>query len=189
MSPDETPAGVIAEFDGDEALVAALRAAKAEGWVRMEAFGPFPVAEAEALLGARGWPVAAIALGAGLFGGALQYGMQYWMNVVDYPLNIGGRPPHALPAFLPATLIVGILWSAAATLIGMLALNRLPRLHHPVFAVPGFDRASQDRFFLMLHAEDPRFAPDAATRFLRTLSPLRITAVPRGEAAAEGPRT
>jgi hypothetical protein len=171
-------AGVIAEFGRAEDLVAALRAARAAGWRALDAFSPYPVPEAAELLGARGNRVAWIAIGAGLFGAALAYGTQWWLSVHGYPINVGGRPLHAWPPFLPATTIVAILWSAAASLLGMLALNRLPRLHHPVFAAPGFRRASEDRFFLLLSAEDPRFGTEAATHFLEGLHPLRVAEVP-----------
>jgi hypothetical protein len=173
--------GVMAEFGSAEDLVAALRAARDAGWRELDAFAPYPVPEAAELLGARGIRVAWIAIGAGLFGAALAYGTQWWLSVQDYPLNVGGRPLHAWPAFLPATTIVAILWAAAASLLGMLALNRLPRLHHPVFAVSGFWRASEDRFFLLLRiteAADSRFGTAAAARFLQGLRPLRVTEVP-----------
>ncbi len=175
MSP---PQGVIAEFDSHAALVAALRAAREADWRRMDAFAPHPVPEAAALLGARAAPVAWIAIGAGLFGAVLAYGTQWWLSVHDYPINVGGRPLHAWPAFLPATTIVAILWSAAASLIGMLVLNRLPRLSHPVFAAPGFLRASEDRFFLLISAEDPRFGAEAATRFLHAAGARRVVELP-----------
>lgn len=175
---DASPAGVIAEFATAEAMVAALRAARAAGWRKMDAYAPYPVPEAAELLGAHGAPVGWIAIGMGLFGAVLAYATQWWLSVHDYPINVGGRPLHALPAFLPATTIVAILWAAAGTLIGLLVMNRLPRLNHPVFAVPGFRRASEDRFFLCLFAADPRFDPAEAARFLQGLGPLRVAAVP-----------
>lgn len=172
--------GVMAEFATDEALVAALRAARQAGWQRLDAFAPFPMAGAAELLGATGKHVAWIAIGAGLVGAVIAYGTQWWLSVHDYPINVGGRPLHAWPAFLPATTIVAILWAAAAALVGMLLLNRLPRLSHPVFAAPGFARASEDRFFLLILADDPRFGAEAATRFLASLDPLRVAEVPAG---------
>ena len=178
MSQDARPAGLMAEFDRAECMVEALRAAREAGWRRLDAYAPYPVPEASDLLGARSWPVAAIAVGAGLLGGALQYGSQWYLSVVDYPINVGGRPLHSWPVFLPATYIVAVLWAAAATLLGMLALNRLPRLHHPVFAAPGFGRASEDRFFVCLFASDPLFDPARAEGFLRGFSPLRVSPVP-----------
>lgn len=175
------PHGVLAEFADADALLAAMRAAHAAGWRDMEAFAPYPVPEAATLLGAREAPVAWIAMGAGLLGAVLAYGTQWWLSVHAYPINVGGRPLHAWPAFLPATTIVAILWSAAAALLGMLLLNRLPRLHHPVFAAPGFGRASEDRFFLLLRATDPRFGDAAAAaRELAARDPLRVTTVPAG---------
>jgi hypothetical protein len=170
--------GVMAEYDRDEALLDALRAARAAGWRRLDAFAPHPMAAAAELLGARGNRVAWIAIGAGLAGAAIAYGAQWWLSVHDYPINVGGRPLHAWPAFLPATTIVAILWAAAASLLGMLALNRLPRLSHPVFAAPGFLRASEDRYFLLILAGDPRFGAATATRFLQGTGALRVVEVP-----------
>jgi hypothetical protein len=104
-------------------------------------------------------------------------GTQWYLSVHDYPLNVGGRPPQAWPVFLPAAYIVGVLWAAAAALLGMLWLNGLPRLHHPVFFARSIHRASQDRYFLHLLAEDPLFEPQAALVFLHSLSPLRASLV------------
>jgi hypothetical protein len=170
--------GVMAEFADDAALIAALRAARAAGWRRMDAFAPYPVAEAASLLGAKGGRVAWIAIGAGLLGASIAYAVQWWLSVHVYPINVGGRPLHAWPAFLPATTIVAILWAAAAALTGTLLLNRLPRLSHPVFAAPGFGRASEDRFFLLILAADPRFGAEAASGFLAAQRPLRVLEVP-----------
>lgn len=176
MSPPP-PSGAIAEFAAAEALVAAVRAARAAGWSRLDAHAPHPVPAAAEALGVRAAPVAWIAAGAGLFGAATAYGTEWYLSVHDYPLNVGGRPMDAWPVFLPAAYIVGVLWAAAAALLGMLRLNRLPRLHHPVFHARGFHRASQDRYFLHLLAEDPLFAPATALDFLRGLGPLRVSLV------------
>jgi hypothetical protein len=171
--------GVIAEFADPETLTRAVRAARAAGYTRLDAFAPFPVQDIADELGIRAWSIPWIAAIAGLAGGAIQYYSQYWMNAVDYPLNVGGRPLDSWPAFIPATLIVAILWAGAATLLGLLVILRLPRLHHPVFEVEGFARASEDRFFLCILAEDPRFAPEAATGFLATLGSTAVREVPR----------
>jgi hypothetical protein len=169
--------GVIAEFRDAPALVAALRAAKQAGFARMDAFAPFPVPEAAEILGDNGARVAWIAIGAGLFGAALAYSTQWWLSVHLYPLDVGGRPLHAWPAFLPATTIVAILWAAAAALVGMLVLNRLPRLSHPVFAVPSFDHASEDAFFLLIESDGPRFDARDAARFLSRQGARRVEEV------------
>ena len=94
-----------------------------------------------------------------------------------YPVNVGGRPLNAWPAFMHTTYLVAILWACAAALVGMLALNGLPRLNHPAFLARGFERAGRDRFFLFLSAEDPLYDAEAAARFLEGLSPLRVSEV------------
>jgi hypothetical protein len=170
--------GMIAEFAAPEALIAAVSAAKGAGYTRLEAFSPFPLQEVAGALRVRPSIIPWIAAITGMIGAAIQYGSQYWMNAVDYPLNVGGRPLHAWPAFIPSTLIVGILWAGAATLLSMLLIIRLPRLHHPVFAVPGFERASEDRFFLLILGEDPLFDADRAGSFLQGLAPLSVGEVP-----------
>ena len=158
--------GVIAEFEQPEALARAVVAAKSAGFTRLDAFSPFPLREVAEELGVRPSAVPWIAFTAGIVGALVQYATQYGLNVVDYPLNVGGRPLHSWPAFIPATLIVAILWTGVATLLSMLFILRLPRLHHPVFDVKGFERASEDRFFLLILAEDPRFDPVRARNLL-----------------------
>lgn len=168
----------MAEFKNPDALMDAVRAAKRAGYTRLDAFSPFPLADIAKELDVRTTAIPWLALVAGLVGGAVQYGSQYWMNVVDYPLNVGGRPLNSWPAFIPASLIVAILWAGFATLIGLLLILRLPRLHHPVFAVPGFERASEDRFFLCILQDDPIFDSEAIREFFGVLSPMAVREVP-----------
>jgi hypothetical protein len=170
--------GLLAQFETPDAVDQAVRRARAAGYTRIGTYSPFPLSETHEVLGREGIPVAVIAIAAGIFGACLQYFSQYWMNVLDYPLNVGGRPLHSWPAFIPPTVIVGLLWAAAAALIGMLALCRLPRLHHPLFAVPGFERASVDRFFLCIRADDQRFDEAATREFLDALAPVTVQEVP-----------
>jgi hypothetical protein len=174
----QRPFGIMAEFKTPEALMEAVRAAKRAGYTRLDAFSPFPLSDLAKELGVRTSAIPWIALIAGLTGAVIQYASQYWMNAIDYPLNVGGRPLHSWPAFIPASLIVAILWAGAATLIGLLLILRLPRLHHPVFAVPGFERASEDRFFLCILQDDPNFDSTAIREFLGALSPLAVREVP-----------
>jgi len=170
--------GIMAEFRTPEALMDAVRAAKRAGFTKLDAFSPFPLADLAEELDCRTSAIPWIALVAALFGAGIQYGSQYWMNAVDYPLNVGGRPLHSWPTFIPSTLIVAILWAGAATLLGLLLILRLPRLHHPVFSVPGFERASEDRFFLCILSGDPLFEASAARSFLEALSPEAVQEVP-----------
>lgn len=170
--------GVMAEFAEADALHEAVVAARRDGYTRLDAFSPFPLPQVATELGVRPNALPWIAFTTGIVGAAIQYGAQYWLNVVDYPLNVGGRPLHAWPTFIPATLLVAILWTGVATLLGMLFILRLPRLHHPVFAVSGFERASEDRFFLLILAEDPRFDPETAQGFLSGLGARAVREVP-----------
>jgi hypothetical protein len=172
------PHGIMAEFSGPEALAGAIRAARTAGYTCLEAFSPFPLRDLARDLGYRPSAIAWIAAGAGLAGALIQYLIQYWMNAVDYPLNVGGRPLDSWPAFIPSVLIVAILWAGGAALLGMLALLRLPRLHHPVFGVAGFERASEDRFFLCIRSDDPLFDPGEARKLLEGLSPDAVREVP-----------
>jgi len=171
--------GLMAEFDRPEALIHGVKTARHAGYTRLEAFGPFPLPEVAEALGVRSGILAWIALAAGIAGAAVQYGSQYWMNAVDYPLNVGGRPLHSWPAYVPATVIVAILWAGAATMLALLLILRLPRLHHPVFEAPGFARASEDRFFLCILGDDPKFDRTDTATFLEALVPLRVSEAPK----------
>lgn len=171
--------GVAAEFDRPEAVAEAVRSLKARGYTRIDVYSPFPLADVAEQLDVRTGAIPWIVLIAGIAGALVQYGAQYWMNVIDYPLNVGGRPLHSWPAFLPTALIVAVLWAGVAALLGLLIILRLPRLHHPMFAVPAFARASQDRFFLCLSANDPRFDGAEIHRLLLALGPVAVYEVPR----------
>ena len=113
----------------------------------------------------------------GLTGTAAGYGLQYWASVMAYPLNIGGRPFHSMPAFIIPAYETTILFAAFAAVIGMIMLNGLPQPYHPVFNVPQFAAASSDRFFLLIEARDPKFELAGARRFLEGLKPLGVTDV------------
>jgi hypothetical protein len=170
--------GLAAEFRDADALRAAVARAKAAGYARLEAFGPYPLADVAEALGAEPARVPVIAVLSGLVGAALTYTAQVWLNAVDYPLNVGGRPLHAWPAFLPATFFVAMLWTGAAALLGFLVSCRLPRLNHAMFAVAGFERATEDRFFLLVGADDPRFDEGRTAEELGALGPLAVRIVP-----------
>jgi hypothetical protein len=119
-----------------------------------------------------------IVLGGGLFGLAAGWALQYWTSVVDYPLNIGGRPHNAWPAFVIPAFETTVLFAALAAVFGMLALNGFPQPYHPVFNVPRFATASRDRFFLCIEADDPKFDRERTRAFLEGLGAAAVEEVP-----------
>ena len=110
----------------------------------------------------------------GLTGAAVGFGFQLWISSAAYPLNIGGRPLNSWPAFIPATFEMTILFAALTAVIGMFALNKLPEPYHPVFNVPSFERATQDRCFLLVEAADPKYDAEATRALLESLGPEEV---------------
>ena len=171
--------GLMAEFESPEDLVEATRGAYDQGYRMMEAYTPFPVEGLAEALGFHRNRVPRIVLIGGVIGGLARF-----LHAVvlggrsHYPLNVGGRPLHSWPAFIPITFELTVLGASLAAVVGMLAMNGLPRPHHPVFNVPGFVLASNDRFFLSIQARDPRFDPATTREFLATFHPKVISVVP-----------
>ena len=169
--------GLMAEFADPAAVVAAARRVREAGYRKVDAFSPYPIEELSEALDFHKSKLPLLVLlggGAGLVGG---YALQYWISVVEYPLNIGGRPFHSWVAFIPPTFETTILLAALTAVLGMLALNGLPEPYHPVFNVPRFALASKDRFFLCIEADDPKFDHDETWRFLVSLDPRVVTDV------------
>ena len=143
----------------------------------MDAYSPFPIEELTEALGAHHSRLPLIVLIGGLCGCIGGYALQYWVATMAYPLNVGGKPLHSWPAFIPITFECTILVAALSAVFGMLALNGLPMPYHPVFNVSRFALASRNRFFLCIEATDPQFDPDETRRFLHTLGPREVTTV------------
>ncbi len=169
--------GLMAEFDTPHDLVTAARKAYQAGYRRMDGYSPFPIEELADALGFHYNRLPWLVLAGGIAGACAGYGLAYWTSVVDYPLNVGGRPFHSWPAFIPVTFETTVLFAALTAVLGMLALNRLPMPHHPVFNVPRFALASRDQFFLCIEAEDPNFDLEKTRAFLESLGPLAVTEV------------
>jgi ActD protein len=170
--------GLMAEFNTPTEVVVAARRAYSEGYRRMDAYSPFPVEGLSEAIGFHKDGVAFVCLVGGLLGSLSAYGLQAWINIVAYPLNIGGRPFHSWPSFIIVTFELTILIGGLSAGIGMLIMNGLPTPYHPVFHVPNFVHASRDRFFLCIESRDPKFDLLTTRQFLSSLNPREIAEVP-----------
>ena len=169
--------GLMAQFSDSEDLLGATRRAYAEGYRRMDAYSPFPIEGLAEALGRRGTAVPLLVLLGGMTGGLGGYFMQAYAMAVDYPLNIGGRPLHSWPAFIPITFELTVLCASLTAFFAVFVLNKLPQPYHPVFNVNEFGHASQDQFFLCVESTDPKFDPQNTRRFLESLEADVVTEV------------
>jgi hypothetical protein len=169
--------GLMAEFEDPNALVAAAHRAHHEGYTRMDAYSPLPIEELHEALGLPHTKLPLIVLIGGIVGCVGGYLLQYWASTMAYPINIGGKPLHSWPAFIPVTFECTILGAALAAVFGMLALNGLPQPYHPVFNVARFALASRNRFFLCIESRDKKFHPEHTREFLESLGPREVTTV------------
>ncbi len=179
----QTPAaplyGLMAEFTTPEQLLTAAQRSYAAGYRKLSAYSPFPIAELPAALGLRTTRLPWLALSGGILGAIVGWGLQYYAAVIDYPLNIGGRPLNSWPSFVIVAFELTILGAAGATVLGMLLRNGFPQPYHAAFNAPRFKLASQDRFFLCIEAEDSQFDLVRSRQFLEELAPLDVVAVER----------
>jgi hypothetical protein len=169
--------GWLARFDDAHALLQAVRELRALGYTRLEAYTPYPVEGLAEALGPVRNRIPLLVLLGGLCGGFGTLFLEWYASVVDYPIDVGGRPDASWPAFVPAALEMTILFAALFGIVGLFVACGLPRLNHPLFAVPGFEAASRDGFFLWLRADDPRFGATQAHADLARLAPLAIEEV------------
>ena len=170
--------GIMAEFETTKDILEAAHRAREAGYRDMDAYSPFPV---EGLSAAVGFPrtwLPVITLIGGLIGCGSGFFLQYYPNAMGFPLDIGGKPFDSWPAFIPITFELTILFAGIFSVVGMIWLNKLPTPYHPVFNVPRFELASQDRFFLCIKSKDPKFDVEGVRRFLEELGPREVNIVP-----------
>jgi hypothetical protein len=180
MASRVRPYGLVAQFNRAEALLDAARQAKEAGFRRFEAYSPFPIdGLSEAVAFDESWTPLAFLLG-GIAGALIGYFMQIYTST-DFPIDIGGRPTVAPPAFALITFELTVLFSVLSGVTTMILTNGLPRLSHPLFDVESFHLASLNKFFLVIEATDPKYAR-GARRFLEGLHPVRIDVAPLPEA-------
>jgi hypothetical protein len=170
--------GLMAEFDSAQAVVDAARRTMADGYRTIEAYTPVPIEELNDIIHKKRTILSKLVLAGGLTGMATGFALQYWASVLEYPLNVGGRPFASWPAFVVPSYELTILFSALTAAGGMLALNGLPQPYHPVFNAPRFSLASSDKFFLVVESKDPRFEMERTRGFLESLGPRGVYDVP-----------
>jgi len=169
--------GLMAEFHTAEELIEAAHQVHAAGFRHVDTYTPYPIEEIAHALDLPRSKVPLIVLGGGITGGIAGYLLQYWTSVIEYPMNIGGRPFHSWPAFIVPTFEMTILFAALSAVLGMFALNGLPQPYHPAFNVPRFALASRDRYFLVIEARDPKFNLDETRRLLLDLHASEVSEV------------
>jgi hypothetical protein len=170
--------GIMAEFEQPEQLLEAARRTYAAGYRKMDAYSPMPIdGLADAIGFTRNWVSLVVLIGglAGCIGG---FSLLWWISMIAYPHNVGGRPFNSWPAYIPVTFECTVLLAALSAVVGMLAMNKLPMPYHPVFNVAEFaKRASIDRFFLCIESDDPMFDRQKTKAFLKELNPEKVAEV------------
>lgn len=174
---ESTLFGLMAEFETPDDLLAAAKATFAAGYRKIDGYSPLPVHGLGDAIGFPRTKLPWLVFCFGILGGICGYGLCYWVSVIDYPLNIAGKPLHSGPMFIPVTFELTILFAALSSAFGMFIANGLPQPYHPVFNVESFARASQDRFFLSIEADDPQFDLDKTRNFLNGLNPHEVAEV------------
>lgn len=169
--------GLMAEFDGPNELVHAAEKAYHAGYRKMDGYSPYPIEELAEAMGVHRTILPVLVLLAGILGLIGGFGLATWTSAIDYPINVGGRPPISVPSFIPVAFETTVLLAALTAVFGMIALNGLPQPYHPVFNVPQFAHASRDSFFLCIEATDPKFDRDGTRKFLERLQPRSVAEV------------
>jgi len=168
---------LLAEFKTPEEVLAAARKTYEAGYRRIDAYSPFPIHGLAEAVGFQGGTLPKIVFAGGVFGMLGGFGLQYWVSAIELPVVIAGRPMNSWPAFIPVTFECTILVAAITAVLGMLALNGLPRPHHPIFNAPRFALASRSRFFLAIEARDPQFDREKTRQFLEGLQAREVSEV------------
>lgn len=170
--------GMLAELASADQLLDAVRRTRAAGYRQIDAYAPFPIEGLVEALGPHRDRIPLLTLIGGVLGGVGGYFMQWYSAVISLPINVGGRPLHSWPSFIPVTFELAVLGAALFAVFGMLALNRLPQLYHPLFNVQAFELASRNRFYLCVLCSDKQYDAAKVQRHLESLDPLLVQEVP-----------
>ncbi|RYG18855.1 DUF3341 domain-containing protein, partial [bacterium] len=183
------PALLLAEYDTAADVVHAAEKVRDAGYKNWDTHTPFPIHGMDKAMGLKDSILGLIVFPVGVLGTTAAFTMMHWMNGIDYPLVIGGKPagaPGTLPSMIPIMFELTVLFSAFAIVFGMFGLNKLPRHHHPIFnASDRFNRATDDKFFVSIEGEDPKFNLEKTKRLLESTHPVHIELV-NHDAAEDG---
>lgn len=168
--------GMLGEFASPEALLEAVQTLRASGYRGLEAYSPYRLSQLEAELAPGRTVIPWAVFISAVVGGTFAYGVQWWTNAVDYPLNIGSFAPDSIPPFIPITFEFTVLFAGIGTFVSILALSGLPKWWHPLFEVEGFERATIDRFFLAVDSGDPSYVAEGVRHALQAAGALRVVA-------------
>ena len=178
MNTVTTIYGLLAEFSTPEQLVSATEKVHEAGFKKMDTFCPYPIHGLGEKMGLKKPIISKLVLAAGICGALFGFFMQYYANVISYPLNIAGRPLNSWPSWVPITYELTILCAAGTATLCVVFLNGLPLPYHPCFNVPSFARASRDRFFIVIEAVDQKFDYVETRKFLEGLESDVVYDVP-----------
>jgi len=175
--PTKTLFGLGAEFPSAAALLEAAKQIYAHGFKKWDVYSPFPIHGMDQAMGFTRSRVSLFSLIGGFTGLTTAFVLIYYTSALNYPLIVQGKPYFALEPSLPIFFELTILLTAFGTILGLLLLTLLPRLHHPVFNWDRFQRATDDGFFLVLEVTDPKFDPTASRQLLQGMGGTHITEI------------
>lgn len=166
--------GLVAEFGDVNSLMKAAAAVAKEGYSKTDAYTPIPVEGLVEALGKRPTRIGYIIFTGGLIGFLTAVSLQFITSMFVYPIQIAGRPLGSWPAFIPISFELTVLFTGLTSVFGMLALNGLPRLNHPLFNLEQFAAASRDGFFIAIESDDAKFDLERTRAFLNNLHPRGV---------------
>ena len=177
MPSKRPPWGLLAEYASPAAIYEACEKVRDAGYKRWDSYTPFPVHGLDKAMGLKSSKLPFIVLAGAIIGGTSGMALQYWTSVVDYPWVVSGKPMFSWPAFLPVTFELTVLCGALGAVLGMLGLNKLPQYYHSLFHSKRFERVTDDKFFIAIESDDPKFDVDETAAFLREIGAIHVERV------------
>lgn len=177
MADEKTQFGLLAEFENPQILYTACEKVRDAGYKQWDAYTPFPVHGLDKAMGIPASKVPWVALGGALTGMCTAVMLQWYTSAVEYPLVISGKPLFSWPAFVPITFELSILFGAFGAVLGMLAINGLPKPYHPLFSSERFARVTDDKFFIAIEVGDEKFDAASTEAFLKEIGAVYVEMV------------